>query len=406
LEHQTSVRSLDVRVVGVAGGSLMRVSRRLGRLRVSDVGPRSAHIAGLSHASFAAPETLIDAHATLVAPRAGDADDYVVVQAADGRTFAATVTCAANALGDVAHGSYASGNTEAARLAFEAVGKLVGDPWDGVARRVLALGTGKIADVVEEIVTGHRLRSPLLVGIGGGAGALLPTLGAKLRLEWRMAPDAEILSSIGDALSLIRVEIERGATQATPELISALHREAEDQAINAGAAPESIQVESERLADRAAIRVTATGTAAGLAPLADGTSAADCEAAAEHALRRDVDCLAADKFALFVPVGAYRNEYSDVDFALVDQRAGIAATGRGRVLVGLAADAHRQLDELLPTLVRHIGPLSVAPAVKLVRGGRLVDLTSLSKLDDILAAVANECVLASDAHVMAIVTRS
>ncbi|HUR17218.1 MAG TPA: hydantoinase/oxoprolinase family protein, partial [Candidatus Limnocylindrales bacterium] len=47
LEHQTSVRSLDVRVVGVAGGSLMRVSRRLGRLRVSDVGPRSAHIAGL-----------------------------------------------------------------------------------------------------------------------------------------------------------------------------------------------------------------------------------------------------------------------------------------------------------------------------------------------------------------------
>ena len=53
LRHLTSVRSLDVRVAGVAGGSLLRAGRRLGRRTVAGVGPRSAHIAGLTYASFA-----------------------------------------------------------------------------------------------------------------------------------------------------------------------------------------------------------------------------------------------------------------------------------------------------------------------------------------------------------------
>src|SRR5918999_6552699 len=55
LEHVTCVRSLDVRVVGVAGGSLPRIARRLGRPRIVDTGPRSAHIAGLPYAAFVPP---------------------------------------------------------------------------------------------------------------------------------------------------------------------------------------------------------------------------------------------------------------------------------------------------------------------------------------------------------------
>lgn len=50
--HATALRAIDVRVVGVAGGSMLRVRRR----RVYGVGPRSAHIAGLPYSCFAEGE--------------------------------------------------------------------------------------------------------------------------------------------------------------------------------------------------------------------------------------------------------------------------------------------------------------------------------------------------------------
>ena len=48
----TSIRSVDSWVVGAAGGSLGRVGRR----KIEEAGPRSAHVAGLPYACFAAPE--------------------------------------------------------------------------------------------------------------------------------------------------------------------------------------------------------------------------------------------------------------------------------------------------------------------------------------------------------------
>ena len=48
--HATAVRALDVRVIGVAGGSMLRA--RKGRLY--GVGPRSAHIAGLPYSCYLA----------------------------------------------------------------------------------------------------------------------------------------------------------------------------------------------------------------------------------------------------------------------------------------------------------------------------------------------------------------
>src|SRR5215471_11409447 len=54
--HRTYISSLDVRVLGVAGGSMVRVAND----RIVDVGPRSAHIADLPYAAFEAPESIVD----------------------------------------------------------------------------------------------------------------------------------------------------------------------------------------------------------------------------------------------------------------------------------------------------------------------------------------------------------
>ena len=74
--HRTYISSLDVRVLGVAGGSMVRADKN----GVKDVGPRSAHIAGLDYAVFT-PEDIrsIKAEAIDKAVESGAAADSVDV---------------------------------------------------------------------------------------------------------------------------------------------------------------------------------------------------------------------------------------------------------------------------------------------------------------------------------------
>ncbi len=65
--HATAVRAIDVRVVGVAGGSLLRARKG----RFYGVGPRSAHIAGLPYACYLPADRFVGARAELIAPRPG-----------------------------------------------------------------------------------------------------------------------------------------------------------------------------------------------------------------------------------------------------------------------------------------------------------------------------------------------
>src|SRR6266850_6133543 len=78
--HETYVSSLDVRVIGIAGGSMVRA--RDGKL--VDVGPRSAHIAGLPYAAFARPEDIVEPTIEFFQPKAGDPADYVAVRSGNG----------------------------------------------------------------------------------------------------------------------------------------------------------------------------------------------------------------------------------------------------------------------------------------------------------------------------------
>ena len=112
--HDTYVNSLDVRVLGIAGGSMVRVRGR----EIVDVGPRSAHIAGLPYAAFSNTEDIQAPELELFSPKQGDPDDYVAVRAASGTRYAITNTCAANVLGYAKPGWHACGNREAARAAM------------------------------------------------------------------------------------------------------------------------------------------------------------------------------------------------------------------------------------------------------------------------------------------------
>ena len=407
LEHVTSVRSLDVRVGGVAGGSLARVARRGRKLRLADVGPRSAHIGGLEYACFADAERLRDAQLQLIAPRPGDPAEYAVLEAPGGERFALTPTCAANALGQVPAGSYSTANREAALAAFAAAAPAFGMEARELAQALLDTGAGTIARLVSDAVADHELERPALIGVGGGAGALVPPVAARLGLDWSTPPDGEVISSVGDALSLIRVELERTASNgSSARVVAELHRATEDAAIRAGAAPATVRTESETIPERSAVRVVAHGSVA----LESGKLPGDPEVGEEALTRSAVELIGDRARAVsrsrFYAVYVAPNGGSAERYAVLDARGSIATAGEGVVLTGTAAEVGAALQERLPPLTRHVGPFSVAPGVRILRGARFVDLTVVSRPAEALEAALAECRAADGEHVVALISSS
>lgn len=402
LDHVTCVRSLDVRVVGVAGGSLVRVRSRMGRPRIDDVGPRSAHIAGLPYACFEPVDELRGATARLVAPRDGDPAEYIVLETPRGRRIGLTLTCAANALGEVPSGAYARGSQEAARLAFQIAEPLTGMDWKSAARTVLNIAMNKVAGVVSEAVAEHRLQAHSVVGVGGGAGALVPAVAAALGAPWEMPADGEVISSIGDAQSVVRVEVERTLAKASAEAVAGLHREAEEAALLAGAAPGTVELHSESLPERSALRVTAYGAVAlqsGPArPCGDERRVA---AAAHVALDGRGQAVFGNGFFSVYACG----DDDERDFVVLDRHGAVARRGKGKLITGTGAEVAAALDERIPALVRHYGPIAVAPALRVIRGARLVDLTLISNPKAAREAALGECAMAHEEDVVAILSR-
>jgi N-methylhydantoinase A len=255
--HRTYISSLDVRVLGIAGGSMVRVASD----RIVDVGPRSAHIAGLPYAAFQPAEGMVDPVLELIQPKPGDPRDYVAVRLVDGRRVALTTTDAANVLGVVKPGDYSYGDPDAARRAMAPLAARVGLSVEETARRILDVAVGKIIPTIERLVEEYGLEQDqvILVGGGGGASALIPHAARMLGLEYRIARNAEVISSIGVALAMVRDSVERVMPNPKPEELLTIRAEAREAAIRAGAHPGTVQVHIEVNPQTQRVRATGWG---------------------------------------------------------------------------------------------------------------------------------------------------
>ena len=256
--HRTYVNSLDIRVLGVAGGSMVRVQGN----QVVDVGPRSAHIAGLPYAVFAKDEEMDCPKLVFVRPKPEDPGDYVAVETKSGKRFAITNTCAANVLGLAKPEWYSHGNAEAARKAMAPLAAQLGVSIEEAATRILDVATDKIIPVITELIAEYELDRDqvILVGGGGGAAALIPHTANRMKLDIRIPENAEVMSSIGVALAMVRDVVERVVVNATPEDIAAIKQEARQAVMQGGANPESIEVFVEVNPQTSRVRATAIGS--------------------------------------------------------------------------------------------------------------------------------------------------
>ncbi len=259
--HATALRSVDVRVVGVAGGSMLRVRRR----RVYGVGPRSAHIAGLPYAAYAPAGTFTAggpaARAVEFAPVSGDPADYLAIEVANGTRYALTNTCAAVALGIPEPGDYAATDPAEAVAAFAVAGAHLRLDGQEVARRMLEASGTAVCDLVAAVAADRNmpLATISIMAVGGGAGGLGRHVAAMLGAECTVPAGAEVISSIGDALSLVRAERERTADAIDAAIIEALTAEAEAEATAAGADPATIDVRVDEQPEKGTVRAVATG---------------------------------------------------------------------------------------------------------------------------------------------------
>lgn len=255
--HKTYLTSLDVRTVGIGGGSMIQCADG----RMTDVGPRSVHIAGMDYEVYSKAEDIIQPVLKFVRPFDGD-PDYAYIECSNGKKVALSLSGAANIAGFVKADDYAVGNVEAARKAWKPLADAMGMTVEKTAELAMELSAKKNGAVVKSLMEDYNMdpRTTILVGGGGGAATVVPHLAKTLGLKSKNARNAAVISTIGVALAMIRDMVERTIPNPTEKDILSVRREAEEKAIASGANPDTVEVSVEVDSSKNMVRAIAIGT--------------------------------------------------------------------------------------------------------------------------------------------------
>lgn len=246
--------TLDVRTVGVAGGSVVYLDEG----KINQVGPRSAHIAGLPYLSF----TDGPAGALQAARHDHEGETYLAVRSGDA-TLAITTTCAANRLGLVPAGDPAGGNAEIIARGLDVAAPAAGCvDGEALATAILDKAIPKVEALAEGLIADYELDRGVLrlVAGGGGGSAIVPYLARKMGRPFTTVENADVISAIGVALALVRETVERTVISPTDEEIRKIRAEAIAGVLKAGASAESVEVYVQVDAKRNLLRAIAEGS--------------------------------------------------------------------------------------------------------------------------------------------------
>ena len=254
--HKTYLNSLDVRTVGIGGGSMVEIKNG----KAVNTGPRSAHIAGLDYEVYTPAEKIVEPKLVSVRPMEGD-PEYACIECAGGVRVALTMAGAANLAGFVRPEDYAYGNVEAARKAWQPLADNMGCTVEEAARKVLDYAAAKNSKVAAQLLKDYDMdpRHTVFVGGGGGAATVVPHLAQTMGHKSYIAKNAPVISTIGVALAMVRDMVERSVTNPTEDDIISVRREAELKAIQNGAAPGTVEVSVEVDTQRNIVRAIAVG---------------------------------------------------------------------------------------------------------------------------------------------------
>jgi N-methylhydantoinase A len=394
MEHPTCIRSLDSRICGVAGGSLIRVSSKK---KIIDVGPRSSHIAGLEYSCFANPEDLKRGKIVTISPLNNDPNDYVCIEVPGGKKYGITNTCAANALNLIPKNDNAYGNTDAARIAFTKLATFMGMTPEQIAKQVIDISVSKIVDYIIPMIKEYKLYKNRIVVIGGGGGAsvLVPMVAKKLNFEYKKADYADVISSIGVATGMIYEEKERTINNPTPQDFTQLINEVKEEAIRKNASPDSLSVQSEYVSDRSILRVTAIGNVT-----LDLNNNGSKELKQEELFKIARDLFRfRENISLKYKLGNYyifTNSYKHKKLFFNTNKQSILVLDKyGRVRLSLENgklihNSSTKLTADLPSIISRFSSSDLSPTVYLLDGFQLLDFSSLNANEQVIQAITEQ----------------
>lgn len=255
--HKTYLRSLDVRTLAIAGGSMIRIRDN----KIVDVGPRSAHIAGLEYESFTETKNIVQPSVKFVSPRADDPCEYAVLETSSGNVYSYTLAGAANILNYVPEGDYARGNPKSAYKAWEALASYLQISVEEAAQQVVDIAVSKLAVVISDLIHEYELDRKFitLVGGGGSGAIVVPALAKHFNVHWKLAKNAPFISTIGVALAMVREQIERSIANPSENDIKQIRADVIEKIIQSGANEETVDVNIEIDAQKNIVRAIASG---------------------------------------------------------------------------------------------------------------------------------------------------
>jgi N-methylhydantoinase A/oxoprolinase/acetone carboxylase beta subunit len=399
--HPTYLKTLDSRTLGIAGGSMLGRGDK-GALAV---GPRSAHVAGFHYCSFADPQDLEGELKVVEVRPLQDDPVYYAVQNPQGKRSAPTTTCAANLLGYIKPGDYSAGNLDNVGKAFTVLASHLGlSSPEEVARQVLDAAAEKILPTVRQLLKeyGSADRTVKLLGGGGGAGAIVPVVAEKLGFPFEIARRAEVISAIGAALAMVKETIERNLADPSQSDLSRLRAEAESAVIGMGADPATVEVAISIDAQKSIVTAVATGSIA----FSEGETGGTEQVTPEERLQTLKE--ATPKEATFTPVGdtehfyLYRSEREEryLFNLLKRKKETLWVTDRkgnvklqvpgGRSEESRGATLETALSQTLSKHTRYGDAGALIPALHVLAGRKLTDLTSLTTTEQAMTLARQE----------------
>jgi N-methylhydantoinase A/oxoprolinase/acetone carboxylase beta subunit len=350
----------------------------------------------MRYSCFADPDVLKKGRIIHVKPKQNDADQYVAIQC-DSEVFAITNTCAANALGMIEKDDYSYANQNSAKIAMELLGREIGITGPEAAMSVIQTASFEITKTISKILKEFKMdkNKTQIIGGGGGASVLVPFVAKQLVISYQKAEHAEVISSIGVASSMIQEEIEHTVANPTPEQISEMHKKIHQIMIDRGAVPESIVINSEYIAEKSLLRVSATGNVE-----MDSADNAKNVFTLEEAKNRASDTMElssdlvdltfeTDHYFIFTGHISEKKLFSKKNrhHILVLDRFGRQKLSipNAKIFQGGKISILEELDDFLESRNNDI-----APQVYLLNNLKLIDFSSLTSISHILSAVREE----------------